>query len=308
MMIFFVAAIGFSSCKKVVNETIIDEEPIVTTTGGCMDVNAQNYNSSATQDDGSCVFLASSTPQKRKAVLEEFTGVRCTFCPDGHRKAQTLADANPGKVVLINVHTGSYATPQTGWPDFTTPLGASIATISNLTGYPAGQMNRFGYTGAAGASPYYPQAAGKLAISRSGFSAAGLHQFTLDAPVNVGLKSVFDVASRLLTVKAELYYTGEETGDNLLNIFFLESNIIGKQIDAGVTNASYVHRHMLRAKITPDDWGTVIPDPSIGQRISQTYTYTVPNTFVIENCDVAAFVTRLDKKTILNGAEVKAKN
>lgn len=301
IILFFAAVVVLSSCKKKAD----DENPVIS---GCMDANAQNFNAQATVDDGACTYLASTAPEKRKAVLEEFTGVRCTFCPDGHRKAQALADANPGKVVLINVHTGSYATPQSGWPDFTTPLGASIASISNLTGYPAGQMNRYNYPGAASASPYFLQTAGKLAMSRSGFTAAGNFQFTLDAPVNVGIKSVFDDASRVLTVTAELYYTGTETVDNLLNIFLLENNVIGKQIDGGTTNASYVHKHMLRAKITPDDWGTTLTAPKAGDRISRTFTYTVPATFVIGNCDVAAFVTRVDKKTILNGAEVKAKS
>ena len=300
-------SLAFVACKKSLeNEIVVEPDQVPVVIRGCMDPNSTNYNSQASEDDGSCTYLASSTVQKRNAVLEEFTGVRCTYCPDGHRKAQALADAHPGQVVLINVHTGSYANPQTGWPDFTTTLGPVLASISGLTGYPAGQMNRFVYTSVPSVASYM-QGSGTLAMSRTGFQPAGNYQFTLDASVNIGLKSTFEVATRLLTVKAELYYTGEETVDNLLNVFLLENNVIGKQIDAGVTNASYVHKHMLRARLTPSDWGTVIPDPAIGNRISKTYTYTVPSTFVIENCDVAAFVTRVDKKTILNGAEVKAK-
>lgn len=297
IVIALAVVVGLGACKKKEDEKVVS---------GCTDATAQNFNADATEDDGSCTFLASTAPEKRKAVLEEFTGVRCTFCPDGHRKAQALADANPGKVVLINVHTGSYATPQSGWPDFTTTLGASIATISNLTGYPAGQMNRYAYPGASGASPYYVQTAGKLAMSRSGFTAAGNFQFTLDAPVNIGLKSTFNSTSRELKVTAEMYYTSSEAVDNLLNVFLLENNVVGKQIDGGTTNPSYVHKHMLRAKITADDWGLILTAPQAGNRITKTFTYTVPATFVIENCDVAAFVTRADKKTILNGAQVKA--
>src|SRR5687767_6882727 len=74
--------------------------------------------------------LASDVPGNASAVLEEYTGVRCTYCPDGHKRAQALADANPGKVVLINVHTGGYADPASGWPDFTTIWGSGLASIS----------------------------------------------------------------------------------------------------------------------------------------------------------------------------------
>ena len=300
LVLLTIASVAFVGCKKSTSNEIV-------VTKGCMDATAQNFNAEAVEDDGTCTYLASTTPQKRNAVLEEFTGVRCTYCPDGHRKAQALADANPGKVVLINVHTGSYATPQSGWPDFTTSLGATVATISGLTGYPAGQMNRYVYTGVSSVQSYM-QGAGTLAMSRSGFQPAGNFQFTLDAPVNIGMKSSFDAGTRVLTVTTELYYTAAETVDNRLNVFLLENNIVGKQIDAGVTNASYVHKHMLRARLTPDDWGVVLTAPKVGDRISKTYTYTVPSTFVIENCDVAAFVTRLDKKTVLNGTQIKAVN
>ncbi|HIF14459.1 MAG TPA: hypothetical protein EYQ86_03695, partial [Bacteroidetes bacterium] len=72
----------------------------------------------------------------------EFTGIHCTYCPDGHKVAQDLHDANPLDVVLINIHTGSYADPDPGDPDFTTPWGTSLATQSKLQGYPAGSVNR----------------------------------------------------------------------------------------------------------------------------------------------------------------------
>ena len=53
----------------------------------------------------------STTPENKNVILEEFTGIYCGYCPDGHRLAQELHDNNPGDVVLINIHTGSYATP-----------------------------------------------------------------------------------------------------------------------------------------------------------------------------------------------------
>ncbi|MGZ3930262.1 MAG: hypothetical protein ACXVP0_02600, partial [Bacteroidia bacterium] len=46
----------------------------------------------------------STAPQNKKAVLEEFTGVYCGYCPDGHQIATGLKNADPTNVVLINVH------------------------------------------------------------------------------------------------------------------------------------------------------------------------------------------------------------
>lgn len=62
--------------------------------------------------------FVSTTAENKNVVLEEFTGIYCTFCPDGHVQAQNLANNNPGDVVLVNIHTGSFAQPSGGDPDF----------------------------------------------------------------------------------------------------------------------------------------------------------------------------------------------
>ncbi|HIO73125.1 MAG TPA: thioredoxin family protein, partial [Flavobacteriales bacterium] len=68
-------------------------------TGVCAFTNAQTF--------------VSQTPENKNVVLEEFTGIYCTFCPDGHKRAQQLADDNPNDVVLVNIHVGGYADPGT---------------------------------------------------------------------------------------------------------------------------------------------------------------------------------------------------
>ena len=67
--------------------------------------------------------FVSTSPENKNVVLEDFTGIYCPNCPDGHLKAQDIYDANPGDVVLINIHTGSYANPNSGDPDFRTQFG-----------------------------------------------------------------------------------------------------------------------------------------------------------------------------------------
>ena len=45
--------------------------------------------------------FVSTTPENKNVVLEEFTGIHCGFCPDGHVVGQGIYDNNPGDVVLI---------------------------------------------------------------------------------------------------------------------------------------------------------------------------------------------------------------
>ena len=95
----------------------------------CFGVNAQTF--------------VSTTPENKNVVLEEFTGIYCTFCPDGHVIAQGLHDTYPNDVFLINIHTGGYSNPNgPNDPDFNSNHGAAIAANSGLAGYPAGTVNR----------------------------------------------------------------------------------------------------------------------------------------------------------------------
>jgi hypothetical protein len=256
-------------------------------------------------------FLAPTTLMKKSAVLEEFTGVRCGYCPDGHAIGQALLDNNKGKVVVINVHAGSYAAPQAGWPNFTTPYGSELVGQSGVSGFPAGTVNRHKFTG----SQFNVQSNG-LAMGRSGWTAAAAAIMQEDAPVNIGAKSTYDPATRKLTVKVDLYYTAAETVKNHINVAFLQSGLIGKQSGGGDT---YVHKHMLREMIT-GQWGDLVPETMTakGSKYTKTYTYTVPADYNgatippgggavdIDQCEVAVFVAR-EKVEILNGIVVKAK-
>jgi hypothetical protein len=255
-------------------------------------------------------FLAPTTVQKKSAVLEEFTGVRCGYCPQGHAIGQSLLDNHPGKVVVVNVHTGSYAEPQSGWPNFTTPFGSALMNQSAVSGFPAGTMNRHKFTG----SQYSVQKDG-LAMGRGGWTAAADAIMLEDAPVNIGAKATWDATTRLLTVKVDLYYTAAETTANNINVALLQNGIIGKQSGGSDT---YEHNHMLRSFIT-GQWGDPVPTASTaaGSKYTKTFTYTVPadingatippggGAIDMSKCDIAVYVAR-GQVEILNGIMFKA--
>ena len=86
--------------------------------------------------------FVSTDPENKKVILEEFTGIHCGYCPDGHAIAQGIQNANPGEVFLINIHAGGYAVPSGNEPDYRTPWGAAIDGQAGVAGYPAGTVNR----------------------------------------------------------------------------------------------------------------------------------------------------------------------
>ncbi len=83
--------------------------------------------------------LVSKTPQNRAVLLEEYTGVKCSNCPDGHRIANNLAEKYPNRFYAVNIHTSSYAEPYSpDEPDFRTPYGEDLAENAGVTRCRAG--------------------------------------------------------------------------------------------------------------------------------------------------------------------------
>lgn len=254
-------------------------------------------------------FLAATTPTNKNAVLEDFTGVRCQFCPDGHDRAKAMVTANPGRVVVIAINSGQYATPASGWPNFTSDFGDAIRMQTNLTGYPAGTVNRRVFSGMS-------QSPGGTAMGRGNWAGAGSQVIAEVSPVNLGASSTYDAATRKVTVKVDMYYSANETVANYLNVAFLESGQIGKQSNTSGTVTDYVHDNILRHLIT-GQWGEVVDatKTKTGTKITKTYTYTVPVKYHdnadtdINKCDIAVFVTRGAGGTgeILTGIKLKAK-
>ncbi|MBG15210.1 MAG: hypothetical protein CL853_02530 [Crocinitomicaceae bacterium] len=249
--------------------------------------------------------FVSTSPENKNVVLEEFTGIYCGYCPDGHVIAQGIADNNPGDVVLINIHVGTYANPSGGDPDFRTQWGEAIKNQTGLAGYPAGTVNRHDYS-----SQGWDQNGG-TAMSRGNWNNASNDILSNSSYVNVAAQSSIDVSSRLLTVNVEAYFTGNGNRTDKINVFLLQNNVEGPQSNGVVFNPSailpngnYNHQHMLRHSLT-GQWGDDITNTSQGSLYSNTYTYSIPSdlngvAYDLFNMEVVVFVAD-DQQEIISG-------
>jgi hypothetical protein len=247
----------------------------------------------------------STAPSNKTVVLEEFTGIHCGYCPDGHKIANDIKAANtPGKVIPINIHTGGYATPSGSEPDYRTAEGNAIAAISTMgiTGYPTGSMNRHVYTGTA------------ITMSRGVWAQYATQTLAQSSYVNVALQGTLDVTSRLLTVNVEVYYTGASPAStNNLTVMLLENNVVGPQSNYGNYNptqinadGTYNHQHMLRKVLNTSAMGEVLSTTTSGTLVQKQYTYTIPAQFVnntpqLGNLELVAFVAESNTE-IISGA------
>ncbi len=242
--------------------------------------------------------IVSTTPQNKKVILEEFTGINCQYCPSGHAIANAIKNANPADVFLINIHVGGYSTPGAGQPDFRTQFGTAIANQSGLNGYPAATVNRTAFTGLS-------QNGGTgTAMNRSNWANASNQTRNQSSYVNVATTATIDVNTRLLTVFVEAYYTGNSpVSSNRLNVALLQNNTLGPQTSGGLGD-NYPHQHRLIHMLT-GQWGENYTTTTAGTLVTRTYTYTIPAVYnsipaELGDFEIVAFVAE-GQQIIISG-------
>lgn len=236
-------------------------------------------------------------PQNRKVVIEEYTGINCGYCPDGHRIVNEIMAEYPGQVFGVNIHAGGYANGH-----YMTTDGTKYANDADIAGYPAGSVNRHVF------SAYSQDEKGGMAISRGYFETAAKNMMKKTSPVNIKATAEIDKATRTLSVKVKGYYTADPTdaNDNVLSsnslyVLLLQDSVLGEQANGAyynpsqMVNGQYCHMHMLRDCIT-ETWGDAIT-PKAGTGFTKEYTYAIPETIgndkvpaVLEHLKVLVFI------------------
>ncbi len=221
--------------------------------------------------------LVTDVPQNRTALLEDFTGMHCGYCPDGHAIMASLAAVHGDKLVNVGIHANVYAVPSGAEPDFRTPDGDAIDAHFAITGYPSGVINRHAVGGVMG-------------LGRGAWEGAVNDILALPSPVNIGLESSFDGTN--LTVHVVAQYTADSpNGNDYFSVLVKEHHLDGPQTDyTNGNHANYDHMHVLRGYLT-DTWGEDVGNHVAGELVERTYTYAVPSTWNISNCEVVAFVS-----------------
>ena len=208
--------------------------------------------------------IVSTTPSNRNVLLEEYTGVNCTWCPDGHRMANELKATNPDRICLINIHQGTFAANT-----YTTQFGNALANQTGLDGYPSGTINRHVFSGS------------KTALNRGDWANAANQILNMASPVNIAAEGTLDMSTRTLNIRVQLYYTGTQTvTSNALNLAILQDNVLGNQVGmsmnpAQVVGNQYNHMHMLRHLVT-GQWGETIETIAQGTLVEKNYEYVIP--------------------------------
>ena len=246
--------------------------------------------------------LVDKQPQNRAALLEEFTGVNCGYCPAGHVLTNQLLEEHGGRLFVFNLHApnSDLVIPPNGTADMRTEYGDALASNAGVNTLPLGTVNRHSFNGS-------------LSLGREQWASAIGQVLEMPAYLNVGARATLDWESRELSVEVQLYYTGEASvEENHIHVALVQNNIQGYQKNGyqnpeqSLGGSLYLHQHIFRDFLT-GQWGDAVPAGEAGTFLSRTYSKTLPGQ--IRNVDldltelqVIVFVSE-DRNEIINACE-----
>ena len=242
----------------------------------------------------------STNPTNRVAVLEEYTGNFCTYCPDGHLIATD--DVEPTGAITLKIQTGGFSgTDPVFGGNLQTNTGNTIAGPYDSQGYPNGSVSR---------------SAGNTGIGRGDWLAAVNGIQSQVSPVNLYVEADVDVTTRQLDVSVEYYYTGTpSSGSNYLHIGYYQDNIPAYQYDPGfnpnqfyiISEGVYDFDHCFRDMIN-GTWGEELTGLANGSTAIINHSITLPasfSTFAVEPgaIKVYAFMSDSPQGEIITAAK-----
>jgi len=260
------------------------------------------FTAPVTGDTISVPFDATLSSQKRNVILQDYTGVRCVNCPDGHLVAKTIQDSySEGRVVVVGLHSGSIFTGPYpfGTHDFRTTEGDEIeAMIGPISSKPIGDIDRKLFTGQT-----------SRPVNRTLWSGFVAQEIADSIPkVQIKTEHQYDDVSRILSLDIILQFA-ETISENLnMHVMLIESGIEEPQLTPTGIDTFYTHNHVLRDMITPSVGSPIIGNKTPGHATKYLMPdFEIPASWNADSVDIVTFVTYTDSLKVLQVIENKLK-
>ena len=246
-----------------------------------------------------CATLVASAQEvpssfPRKYLIEHFTGDQCGYCPYGmYSIVEYAAYYTTTPCIWVSHHYGYND------DEYTIPESAKIGSTCGVSGAPNMAMNRTKVMGTTIAfHPGY--------LVEDGMAATIANKCDTVAEASVVIDHTYNTETRELNVTVSGQVANTTTTEYLLTVLIKENGLIGKQADyywswktAGYKE--FMHPCVARDLLTVSQLGDTVKVEN--QAYSKTFTYTVSEKWVAENCNVVAYITPLSKKPVINAEE-----
>lgn len=221
-----------------------------------------------------------TTEAQRSVLLEEFTGQRCTNCPDGHEAVHEILKIYPENAIPVCIHASSLSINEPS--GLANDEGAEYYKAQNNPALPAGVINRA--TGTLTSDTWMTKVSEVIGIPTT---------------LIIDLKAELDDAGENIKVTTNLT-AGENISGNL-QLWVVEDGIVARQLDHGTMKTDYVHDHVFRGTVN-GLWGEPINIAALSAPEKREYTVAVKNIWNPDNLTIVGFI--YNDGGVVNAAKV----
>ena len=231
----------------------------------------------------------------RKVLLEDYTGQKCPNCPEAAEIAHSLEAKYGEKLILLTVHAGYYAIPDGDFTaDFRTAEGTELNAFFEVFANPLGMVNRTEY-------------GGNRVLQTGDWESAVDIQIEMEVEAAITLTNTYTAGTRQLDCLLETEFMETLEGTYNICAFITESGIISPQQTEQDVDTNYVHNHVLRGSMN-GTWGDVAGEDGLaiaGTKLTNSYSYTLPQGWNADNCTLVAFVYNTATNEVVQAEEKK---
>ena len=243
-------------------------------------------------DPATCIVTVENIPASfpRKHLIEHFTGDGCGYCPGGMFALAEYTQNINTSCIWVSHHYGYND------DEYTIKESSKIGSTCGVQGAPNMAMNRTKVIGTSIAfHPGY--------LEENGMAETIASKCDTVAEASVVIDHTYH--ANLLNVTVSGLVANPEITEYLLTVLVKENGLTGKQADYQYSWKTkgfkeFLHPRVARCVLTAALGDTVQVK---NQRYSKSFTYTLPENLVAENCCVVAYITPINKKPIINAEQ-----
>jgi hypothetical protein len=281
IFVFCTIIVAFNSCKEI--------GPDINLGGNKNSVSDTTYIESPV-----------ASAELKNVLIEEFTGVRCPNCPQGHQIIAGLKTTYADRVVSVSLHPiNSLGAPYAfSAQDFRSPKAQSLFDYLGQIGLqPAAAVDRKKFSGES-----------NILLDKNKWNTNVANQFAISPPVNLLLDKSLDTTNNELTVFAELHYTQNVSELNKLTLLLTESDIVTSQLDGSIIDTFYVHKDIMRDYVTDTKGDVISGTTEAGRVIRKVYKKVLDAAWKPENMHLVGFVHEYQNTDVVyQSREIKIK-
>ncbi len=250
-----------------------------------------------TLTDTTYIATEIEAPQTKNILLEEFTGVRCVNCPQGHEVLDNLENQHGERFIAVSGHSRFLADPYPGDQDLRVEDAQALEDLLGpAIAKPSASVDRVLFPGETSLLYFTQKWAGYVN-----------QRMSASTPVNLYVETIFNENNRQLNVTVTLHYTTNEPQDNKLTIILMEDGIITSQLGNSGIEPHYVQNRVLRKVLTSTNGLTITESKTPGRVVVKSFiAENLPEIWDVSEMKLIALVHRSTGTTeVLQAVEKK---